>query len=60
MPPVLDDRSYDQLVAETASRIPTHNPEWTNYYESDPGFRLLDFFRLLDARALDDLLIEYH
>jgi hypothetical protein len=60
VPPVLDDRSYEDLVAETVSRIPTHTPEWTNYQESDPGFRLLDFFRLLDAPVLDALLVEYH
>ena len=60
MRPILDDRSYGDLVAETVSRIPTHTPEWTNYQESDPGFRLLDFFRLLDAPVLDALLVEYH
>lgn len=58
--PVLDDRTYDDLVTDTASRIPAHTPEWTNYNESDPGFRLLDFFRLLDPPVLDDLLVEYH
>lgn len=60
MPPILDDRTYDDLVAESARRIPTHTPEWTNYNESDPGFRLLDFFRLIDPPVLEDLLVEYH
>jgi hypothetical protein len=58
--PVLDDRTYDDLVSESVSRIPTHTPEWTNYRSSDPGFRLLDFFRLTDPLVLDDLLVEYH
>lgn len=60
MRPILDDRTYDDLVTASLSRIPTHNPEWTNYNESDPGFRLLDFFRLLDPPVLEDLLVEYH
>jgi hypothetical protein len=60
MRPILDDRSYDGLLAETVSRIPTHTPEWTNYRASDPGFRLLDVFRLLDAPVLDAVLVDYH
>ena len=59
-PPVLDDRRYDDLVAETVARIPAHTPEWTNYRASDPGFRLLDFFALLDPPVLEDLLVEDH
>jgi hypothetical protein len=59
-PPILDDRRYDDLVAETVARIPAHNPEWTNHNESDPGFRLLDFFALIDALVLEDLLVEDH
>lgn len=59
-PPVLDDRSYDDLVAETLQRIPTHTPEWTNYRVGDPGFRLLDFFAIIDPPVLDDLLVEDH
>ena len=60
IPPVLDDRSYDLLVEETVARIPAHNPEWTNHNESDPGFRLLDFFRFLAEPVLNDLLVEDH
>ena len=60
VPPALDDRSYDDLVTETVARIPAHNPEWTNYNQSDPGFRLLDFFALLEPPVLEDLLVEDH
>jgi hypothetical protein len=60
VPPILDDRRYSELVAETVARIPTHSPEWTNYRTSDPAFRLLDFFALLDPPVLEDLLIEDH
>ena len=59
-PPILVDRRYDDLLTETVSRIPAHNPEWTNYHASDPGFRLLDFFALLDPPVLEELLVEYH
>jgi len=60
VPPRLDDRSYNDLVAETVARIPAHNPEWTNHNESDPGFSLLDFFALIDPPVLEDLLVEDH
>jgi len=60
MPPALDDRSYRELVAETVARIPAHTPEWTNFNEGDPGFRLLDFFRFLDEPVLESLLVEDH
>jgi hypothetical protein len=60
VPPRLDDRAYDDLVAETVARIPAHTPEWTNHNESDPGFRLLDFFALIDPPVLADLLVEDH
>lgn len=59
-PPILDDRSYKDLVSETAARIPTHTPEWTNYRAGDPGFRLLDFFALLEPPVLENLLVEDH
>jgi len=60
VPPIFADRRYSELVAETVARIPTHNPEWTNYKQGDPGFRLLDFFALIDPPVLEDLLIEDH
>lgn len=53
--PVLDDRSYDGLVEETAARIPAHVPEWTNFNENDPGATLLDFFDLVNEDTLGAL-----
>ena len=35
--PALDDRTYDDLVAELLARIPAHTPEWTNPRVGDPG-----------------------
>ena len=50
--PVLDDRSYDQLVAEARSRIAVHTPEWTNLNPSDPGITLLELFSFLTDNLL--------
>lgn len=46
-PPALDDRSYDDLVAELIARIPAHTPEWTNPVPGDPGVSLLELFAWL-------------
>ena len=42
--PNLDDRRYNDLVAEALARIPTFSPEWTNYNPSDPGITLVELF----------------
>jgi predicted phage baseplate assembly protein len=43
-PPALDDRSFDDLVAEVIARIPAHTPEWTNASAGDPGRTLIELF----------------
>ncbi|NJP12203.1 MAG: hypothetical protein HC866_24345 [Leptolyngbyaceae cyanobacterium RU_5_1] len=45
--PNLDDRTYDDLVAEALSLIPTYAPEWTNHNPSDPGIALIELFAYL-------------
>ena len=50
--PVLDDRSFDQLVQEARARVPVHTPEWTNLNESDPGVTLLELFAFLTENLL--------
>jgi predicted phage baseplate assembly protein len=45
--PTIDDRSYQDLVNDALARIPVHNPEWTNFNESDPGVTLLEVFAFL-------------
>jgi Baseplate J-like protein len=50
--PVLDSRSYQDLVDEALARIPIHNPEWTNFNESDPGVTLLELFAFLTESLL--------
>jgi predicted phage baseplate assembly protein len=42
--PVIDDRSYDSIVAEVRSRIPRYTPEWTNLNETDPGMIIMELF----------------
>ena len=51
-PPVLDARTYQDLVDEALARIPIHNPEWTNFNESDPGVTLLELFAFLTDSLL--------
>ncbi len=47
IPPVLDDRSYDDLVQEMLANIPAHTPEWTNPQPGDPGRTLVELFAWL-------------
>ena len=51
-PPALDDRSFDDLVADLVRRIPAHTPEWTNPREGDPGRTLIDLFAWLADTVL--------
>jgi hypothetical protein len=40
----LDNRHFDDLMAELRGEIPRHAPEWTNHNSSDPGITLLELF----------------
>jgi predicted phage baseplate assembly protein len=51
-PPALDDRRYDDLVAELIERIPAHTPEWTNPRPGDPGRTLIELFAWLGDALL--------
>lgn len=50
--PHLDDRTYDDLVQEALSMIPTHAPEWTNHNPSDPGIMLIELFAYITEMLL--------
>ena len=50
--PQLDDRNFDQILAETRQRIPVHTPEWTNLNESDPGITLVELFAFMTENLL--------
>src|SRR5579864_2217720 len=45
--PTLDNRRYQDLLNEALARIPVHNPEWTNFNDSDPGVTLLQLFSFM-------------
>lgn len=50
--PNLDDRTYEDLVAEALRMIPTYAPEWTNHNPSDPGITLIELFAYLTEMLL--------
>lgn len=50
--PVLDDRSYDELITELRGRIPVYTSEWTDLGASDPGITLLELFAFLGENLL--------
>jgi hypothetical protein len=50
--PNLDDRTYDDLVQEALSMIPTYAPEWTNHNPSDPGITLIELFAYITEMLL--------
>jgi hypothetical protein len=50
--PPIDTRTYQELLAEALARIPSHNPEWTNFNKSDPGVTLLEVFAFLTESLL--------
>lgn len=40
--PNLDDRTWDDLVEEGLSLIPSYTSDWTNFNPSDPGITLIE------------------
>ena len=48
----LDDRTFEQLVAEAKRRIPGYTPEWTDLNESDPGMTLVQLFAWLSEMII--------
>lgn len=42
--PILDDRTFAQIVAEAKTLIPRYTREWTDFNESDPGITLVQLF----------------
>lgn len=50
--PNLDDRTYDDLVAEARDLIPALCPEWTDHNPSDPGIALIELLAWLTEMVL--------
>jgi predicted phage baseplate assembly protein len=40
--PKIDNRRYQDIVAEARTRIPRYTPEWTDLNENDPGIALVE------------------
>ncbi|MEO1390293.1 MAG: putative baseplate assembly protein [Cyanobacteria bacterium J06634_6] len=51
--PVLDDRSFEDLLEECLLRIPRYCPEWTHHNASDPGITLIELFSWLVHQMLN-------
>ena len=51
-PPDLDDRTFEQLLAEATARIDRLTPQWTDRSPSDPGMVLLELFAYLTDTLL--------
>jgi predicted phage baseplate assembly protein len=50
--PTIDDRTYEDIVAEIRTRIPRYAPEWTDLNESDPGMTFIELFAWLSDMLL--------
>jgi predicted phage baseplate assembly protein len=50
--PNLDDRRFDDLLAELRTRIPRYTPEWTDHNDSDPGIIIGKLFAWMTELTL--------
>lgn len=50
--PSLDNRDYAEILRDALARIPVHNPDWTNFNDSDPGMTLLQLFAFMAESIL--------
>lgn len=54
----LDDKSYEDILAEAISQIPLYSDEWTNFNLSDPGVTVLQnfsAFALLQQTGINEI-----
>ncbi len=52
LPPNLDDRTWQDLVAEMTALIPKYAPQWTDHNPSDIGIALIELFAWLTEAVL--------
>lgn len=50
--PVLDNRRFDDILAEIRTRIPRYTPEWTDLNDSDPGITIAQLLAWLSEMLL--------
>lgn len=48
----LDDRTFDDILAEAIRLIPRYCPEWTNHNPTDPGITLIELFAWMTEMTL--------
>lgn len=53
-PPTIDDRSFEDLVAEVRARVPRYAPEWqwNDFNDSDPGITFAQLYAWLFGTVL--------
>lgn len=54
----LNDKSYEDLLAEAVAQIPLYSGEWTNFNRSDPGITILQnlsAFHLLQQSTINQV-----
>ena len=51
-PPILDDRTFQDIVDELKTRIPLYCPEWTDHNVSDPGVTLIELFAYMAEQLI--------
>ncbi|WP_091743268.1 putative baseplate assembly protein [Phenylobacterium immobile] len=52
LPPIVDGRRYEDIVAETLARAQVHTPEWNNLSDADPGVTLVQLFAFMTESML--------
>ena len=50
--PLLDDRTFSDIMTEARSLIPRYTAEWTDHNESDPGITLTQLFAWMTEMLL--------
>ncbi len=50
--PVIDNRRFEDIVAEARTRIPRYTPEWTDLNDNDPGMTLVQLFAWMSDMLL--------
>ncbi|MDR0320577.1 MAG: putative baseplate assembly protein [Treponema sp.] len=48
----MDDRTFDDIVAEAIRLIPRYCPDWTNHNTTDPGITLVELFAWMTEMTL--------
>jgi predicted phage baseplate assembly protein len=51
-PPKLDDRNFEEILAEAKLRLRRFCPEWTDFNDGDPGMALVQLFAWLTEQML--------